>query len=134
MKAIQFTKFGAAHVLKLVDIPTPLPQRDELLIEVTASGVNYVDVRERQGVYQRADTKVGGATLPRTPGLQASGIVTEVGPKGDRGLIGKSVVALLPGGGYAQFAIAPSATTVCVPSTADHVTMAHTRHNGSQPI
>ena len=65
-----------------MEIPKPSPVGDELVIEVMASGVDYVDVRDRQGLYQRADTHVGGVTLPRTPGLQASGIVTEVGPKG----------------------------------------------------
>jgi len=63
--------------------------------------------------------------LPRVSGLQAAGRVIEVGSKGDQGLIGKKVVALLPaGGGYAQFAIAPSNMAVVLPESADDATMA----------
>src|SRR5277367_5891249 len=101
MKAIQFARFGGAEVLDYVELPRPSPQTDEVLIKVTAAGVNFPDVRERMGVYQRADTHVGGVVLPRVTGLQAVGTVTDVGPQGDRSLLGKKVVALLPkGGGY----------------------------------
>src|SRR5271170_7476026 len=99
MKAIQFSRFGGAEVLEYVDLPRPLPQADEVLIEVTAAGVNFPDIRERIGVYQRAETHVGGVTLPRVSGLQAVGRVIEVGAKCDHGLMGNKVVALLPAGG-----------------------------------
>jgi NADPH:quinone reductase len=125
MKAIQFSQFGDRDVLEYVEVPKPAPQNDELLIEVTASGVNFVDIRERQGIYARAETHVGkDKGLPRISGLQAVGHVTEVGPLGDRSLIGKKVVALLPSGGYAQFvAVLPNAM-VCLPSSADDTMMA----------
>ena len=125
MKAIQFSRFGGAEVLDYVDVPRPSPRTEEVLIEVTASGVNFPDVRERMGVYQRAETHVGGVVLPRVSGLQAVGRVLEVGEKCDPGLIGKKVVALLPGGGgYAQFVIAPSNLIVVLPESADDVAMA----------
>jgi len=125
MKAIQFSRFGGADVLEYVDLPRPSPQNDDLLVEVTAAGVNYPDIRERQGVYQRAETHVGGVTLPRVSGLQAVGRVAAVGAQGDQSLIGKKVVALLPaGGGYAQFVIAPANMIVALPESADDVTMA----------
>src|SRR5271155_3258785 len=125
MKAIQFARFGGAEVLDYVELSRPSPQTDEVLIEVTAAGVNFPDIRERMGVYQRAETHVGGVVLPRVSGLQAAGRVIEVGSKGDQGLIGKKVVALLPaGGGYAQFAIAPSNMAVVLPESADDATMA----------
>ena len=98
MKAVQFARFGGADVLEYVDVPQPSPHSGDVLIEVTAAGLNYVDIRERQGVYQQAETHVGGVTLPRIPGLQAVGIVTKLGPSGDQSLIGKKVVALLPDG------------------------------------
>ena len=125
MKAIQFSRFGDRDVLEYVEVPKPAPQNDEVLIEVTASGVNFVDIRERQGIYARAETHVGkDKGLPRISGLQAVGHVTEVGPLGDRSLIGKKVVALLPSGGYAQFvAVLPNAM-VCLPSSADDTMMA----------
>jgi NADPH:quinone reductase len=125
LKAIQFSRFGDAEVLDYVDLPRPSPQTDEVLIEVTAAGVNFPDIRERMGVYQRAETHVGGVVLPRVSGLQAVGKVVEVGAKGDHGLIGKKVLALLPGGGgYAQTVIAPSNLILVLPETADDVTMA----------
>jgi NADPH2:quinone reductase len=125
MKAIQFSRFGDRDVLEYVEVPKPAPQNDEVLIEVTASGVNFVDIRERQGIYARAETHVGkDKGLPRISGLQAVGHVTEVGPLGDRSLIGKKVVALLPSGGYSQFvAVLPNAM-VCLPSSADDTMMA----------
>jgi NADPH:quinone reductase len=64
MKAIQFSRFGGAEVLDYVDLPQPSQQTDEVLIEVTAAGVNFPDIRERMGVYQRAETHVGGVVLP----------------------------------------------------------------------
>jgi NADPH2:quinone reductase len=125
MKAIQFARFGGAEVLDYVELPRPSPQTDEVLIEVTAAGVNFPDIRERMGVYQRAETHVGGVVLPRVSGLQAVGRVVEVGAKSDHRLIGKKVVALLPGGGgYAQLVIAPSNLIVVLPESADDVTMA----------
>jgi NADPH:quinone reductase len=125
VKAIQFSRFGGPDVLEYVDLPCPTLGTDEVLIEVTAAGVNFPDVRERMGVYQRADTHVGGVVLPRVTGLQAVGTVTDVGPQGDRSLLGKKVVALLPkGGGYAQFATAPSGMAIPLPPSADEVLMA----------
>ncbi len=125
MKAIQFSRFGGPDVLDYVDLPRPSPLKNEVLIEVTAAGVNFPDVRERQGVYQRAETHVGGVTLPRVSGLQVVGRVIEVDAHGDRSPIGKKVLALLPaGGGYAQFAIAPSSMVVVVPDSANDATMA----------
>jgi NADPH:quinone reductase-like Zn-dependent oxidoreductase len=48
MKAIQISQFGDRSVLEYIDLHKPSPQNDDLLIEVTASGVNFVDIRERQ--------------------------------------------------------------------------------------
>ena len=125
MQAIQFSRFGGPEVLDYVDVPMPDPVDDEILIEVTASGVNFPDVRERMGVYNRADTRVGGVVLPRVSGLQAAGLVRKIGPQGDRALLGKKVLGLLPkGGGYAQFVTTPSIMAVSLPDSADDNKMA----------
>ncbi|MEI9999443.1 MAG: zinc-binding dehydrogenase [Verrucomicrobiota bacterium] len=125
MKAIQFSRFGGPEVLEYVDVPAPIPAAGEVLIEVAAAGVNYPDIRERLGVYNRAETKVGGVVLPRITGLQAAGVVREVGSQGDRSLLGKKVLAMLTkGGGYAQFVTAPSVMSVPLSDGADDVTMA----------
>jgi NADPH:quinone reductase len=125
MKAIQFKKFGSTDVLEYIDLSTPSPSDDQVLIEVKAAGVNFVDVRQRQGVYQRPETRVGYLTLPYVPGWQVSGVVKEVRPKGDRSLLEKKVVAMLPaGGGYAQYALAPSSMTIPLLHPVDDVQVA----------
>ena len=125
MKAVQFARFGGPEVLEFVDLPRPVPRAGEVLIEVTAAGVNFPDIRERMGVYQRAETHVGGVVLPHVSGLQVAGRAAEIGPQGDRTLVGRKVLALLPaGGGYAQFALAPANMTVVLPESADDVRMA----------
>jgi NADPH:quinone reductase len=125
MKAIQFSRFGGPEVLEYVDLPRPAPKGDEVIIEVTASGVNFPDIRQRTGVYQRAETHVGGVTLPYVTGLQVVGKVIEVGPEGNRTLDGKKVLAFLPqGGGYAQIAKASSGMAVPLPESVDDVQMA----------
>jgi Alcohol dehydrogenase GroES-like domain len=125
MKAIQFSRFGGPEVLEYVDLPRPVPKGDEVIIEVTASGVNFPDIRQRTGVYQRAETHVGGVTVPYVTGLQVVGKVIEVGPEGNRTLDGKKVLAFLPqGGGYAQIAKASSGMAVPLPESVDDVQMA----------
>jgi NADPH:quinone reductase len=95
MKAVQFAHFGERDVLEYIDVATPKPKNDDLLIEVTAAGVNFVDIRERMGVYGRPETHVGHIDLPHISGLQAVGTVMEVGPSGDRSRIGAKVMSYL---------------------------------------
>ena len=107
MKAIVYKQFGDRDVLDLLDVPDPLPKEGELLIEVERTSVNYVDIRERQGVYNRQETHVGGIVLPHVPGLQVAGRVIKAGSAELRRWEGKKVVAYTPqGGGYAQLATA----------------------------
>ena len=116
MKAIQFARFGGAEVLEYVDIDRPVPKADQILIEVSASAVNFPDIRERSGIYQRAETHVGGVMLPHVTGLQAVGRVVQTGTDADTRLLGCKVVALLPEkGGYAQYVAAPEALAVVLP-------------------
>ena len=125
MKAIQYSRFGDRDVLEYLDLPEPVAQGDEVLIDVAASGVNYVDIRERQGVYQRPETHVGSdKVLPRISGLQVTGRVRSVGPQGDKSLIGKKVVAVVNGGGYSQVSVAPAYATVPIPEDTDDVKLA----------
>lgn len=95
MKAIQFNQFGDTDVLEYVDLSVPSPLDDQVLIEVKAAGVSFVDVRQRKGIYQLPETQVGYLTLPHVSGFQVVGVVKEVGPKGDRSLLEKRVVAML---------------------------------------
>ena len=113
MKAIYFESFGGRDVLKYGDMPEPQPRAGELLIAVERSSINYVDIRERQGTYNRPETHVGGIELPHISGLQAVGKVVAAGASVDTLWVGKKVLAYTPqGGGYAQFVVAD--TDLCI--------------------
>jgi NADPH2:quinone reductase len=113
MKAIEITEFGAPDVLKLGERPTPEPKAGEVLIKVAASGINRPDVFQRKGSYAPPP---GASDLP---GLEVAGEI--VGGNIDEkhnpfGLkIGDRVCALLAGGGYAEYAVAPLAQCLPVP-------------------
>jgi NADPH2:quinone reductase len=124
VKAIQFDSFGGPEVLRHVDLPKPLPAQGEVLIETTAIGVNFPDIRERTGVYNQKETRVGGVHLPHVTGLQVVGHVVAVGDGVDTALVGRKVMALMKKGAYAQFALAAVATTVTLEPDDDDVAMA----------
>lgn len=120
MKAIYFEKFGTRDVLQFGDRPEPTPQSNEMLIEVERSSVNFVDIRERQGTYNRPETHVGGIELPHVSGLQAVGKVIATGSESDEVWIGKKVVAYTPnGGGYAEKVVADPRFCVEIPESAN---------------
>jgi len=124
MQAIQIEQFGHSSVLKVAELPRPRPRGNEALIQVTAAGVSYVDVRQRQGAYNKSETRVGGVDLPNVPGLQAVGLVVELGPEADPALKGRKVVAAVDKGAYAEFMIAPSPLCVTVPDGLDDAVLA----------
>src|SRR5260370_2260401 len=113
MKAIEITEFGAPDVLKLGERPMPEPTAGEVLIKVTASGVNRPDVFKRKGGYAPPR---GASDLP---GLEVAGEIVrgEFDPKHNPfGLkVGERVCALLAGGGYAEYACAPLEQCLPVP-------------------
>jgi NADPH2:quinone reductase len=116
MKAIFYREFGDRNVLTYGDMPDPNPGAGELLMKTARTSVNFVDIRERQGVYNKPETHGGKTYLPHTPGLQAVGIVTEVGDGVDRKWIGRRVMAYTPaGGGYAQQTVARAEFCVPIP-------------------
>jgi NADPH:quinone reductase len=113
MRAIEITSFGAPEVLRLAERPAPVAGTGEVLIRVTASGVNRPDVLQRKGLYP---VPPGASDLP---GLEVAGTIdsgdaaamAEAGFKpGDR------VCALVAGGGYAELCVAPVGQ--CLPSPA----------------
>ncbi len=110
MKAIEIRETGGPEVLQQVERPRPTPGAGEVLIKVTAAGVNRPDVFQRLGLYPPPP---GASDLP---GLEVSGIVAETGTGVRRFRPGDKVVALLGGGGYAEYAVAPEVTTLPAPS------------------
>src|SRR6478735_4700426 len=108
MKAIAITRPGGPEVLELVTRPDPVSGPGECVIRVAASGVNRPDVLQRRGAYPPPP---GASDLP---GLEIAGEVVAAG-EGATHRIGNNVCALVAGGGYAEYAIAPSGTALPVP-------------------
>lgn len=112
MKAVEISTFGAPEVLTLVDRPMPVPGAGELLIRVTASGINRPDVLQRAGHYP---VPAGASDIP---GLEVAGVIeqgdlqelTRAGFK-----LGDRICALVSGGGYAEFCVAPVVQCLPVP-------------------
>jgi NADPH2:quinone reductase len=104
MKAVSYDRFGGPEVLQYLDLPDPTPGAGQLLVATAAVGVNYPDIRERLGVYNRAETRVGGVQLPQVGGLAVAGTVVATGPQTSVP-VGSRVVSLMKKGAYAQLAV-----------------------------
>ena len=112
MHAIEITSFGAPEVLRLCDRPMPVAGMGEVLIRVTASGIIRPDVVQRKGHYAPPP---GASDIP---GLEVAGVVEggDAVAMENAGLkTGDRVCALLSGGGYAQWCVAPVAQCLPVP-------------------
>ena len=109
MKAIRITKFGGAENLSFDEIEKPKPKADEVLIKTEAAGINFADIMLRQGKY------LFRPELPFTPGFEAAGTVEEVGEKVENFKVGQRVLAMMKGGGYAEFAAANASQIVPIP-------------------
>ncbi len=109
MTAIAITEPGGPEVLRPADIATPAPGHGEVLIRVAAAGVNRPDVMQRAGAYPPPP----GA--PETPGLEVAGTVAAIGPGVERWGRGDEVCALVSGGGYASYCLAPEPQCLPVP-------------------
>ena len=100
---------GGPGSLTLLKAPAPTPAAGEVLIKVHAAGVNGADLREREGKYPVP------AGAPDIMGLEVSGEIVAVGELCDRFRPGDMVCALLIGGGYAEYAIAPEGQCMAIP-------------------
>lgn len=109
MNVIEISEPGSADVLKVVQRPVPEPGANEVLIKVSAAGINRPDVMQRQGMYPPPP----GAS--EIPGLEVSGIVEACGAKVESIKTGDPVCALVTGGGYAEYCLAPAALCLPVP-------------------
>lgn len=109
MRAIDPEAPGGPEVLVTVERPVPVPGPGEVLIRVAAAGVNRPDVLQRKGGYPPPP----GA--PSIPGLEVAGEVVALGDDVPREMLGQPVCALLAGGGYADYAVAPAGQCLPVP-------------------
>ncbi len=110
MKAVAIDGAGGPDVLQFTEISTPSPGPGQVLIKVSAAGINRPDVMQRSGTYPAPK---GHST---TPGLEVSGTIAAVGEATTRYKIGDQVMALVNGGGYAEFCVADEVACLPIPS------------------
>jgi NADPH2:quinone reductase len=116
MKAIRIKETGGPEKMELVDLPVPAAGAGHALVKIAASGVNFIDVYFRTGLYK--------ADLPATLGSEGAGTVESVGP-GVTGLApGDRVAYAMARGSYAEYAVVPAAQLVKIPAGVDSQTAA----------
>ena len=109
MTVIEISSFGGPEVLKLAERGIPRPNPGEVLIRVEAAGVSRADVMQRQGKYPPPP---GASDIP---GLDVAGVIERVGDQVTNWHPGQRVCAIVSGGGYAEFCIAPAVQVLPVP-------------------
>jgi len=110
MQAVEISAPGGPEVLRLAERPRPVPGPGEVLIEVAAAGINRPDVLQRKGVYP---PPAGASDIP---GLEVAGIIVDKGAGVEEYALGDHVCALVTGGGYAQYCVAPAPQCLPVPT------------------
>ena len=111
MNSIRVHQTGGPEVLRYEQQEIPSPQSGQVLVRVEATGVNFVDVYNRTGLYQRP--------LPFTPGTEVSGVVEAVGPDVQGSKPGDRVASARAAGAYAEYTLAPADQLVPVPAGVD---------------
>jgi len=109
MTAIAIVGKGGPEVLQPQTLPVPKPGRGQVLIKVEAAGVNRPDVMQRLGLYPAPK---GHSEIP---GLEVAGTVAALGPEAARFALGAKVMALVNGGGYAEYCLADEGSCLPVP-------------------
>src|SRR5882672_2424303 len=109
MKCIEISRPGGPEVLVPAERPAPAPKANEILVKVAAAGVNRPDVLQRLGKYP---VPPGASDLP---GLEIAGEVSALGTGVTRYKVGDKVCALVSGGGYAEYCVAPQEQALPVP-------------------
>jgi NADPH2:quinone reductase len=107
MKAIQIHQTGGPEVLQLAELPIPEPGPGQVLIRVEATGVNFIEIYFRKGVYK--------SSLPLVPGSEAAGTVEELGPGVTGFAAGDAVASVGVLGSYAEYALVAATQLVKVP-------------------
>jgi putative PIG3 family NAD(P)H quinone oxidoreductase len=118
MIAVEISRPGDPDVLRPVERPMPQPGPGEVLIRVAAAGVNRPDVMQRKGRYPPPP---GASDLP---GLEVAGTIERVGDGVTEWRGGDAVCALVAGGGYAEYCVAPAPQCLPVPTSLDMVAAA----------
>ena len=108
MKAIVVEQCGGPENLIHKDIAVPQPGQGQALVKIAATGVNFIDIYFRTGLYK--------ADLPFTPGMEAAGVVESIGPGVTEVAVGDRVAYAMNRGSYAEYAVVPAWQLVQVPA------------------
>lgn len=111
MKAIRVHEYGGPEVMRLEEVPVPQPQAGEALVRLAASGVNFIDIYQREGLYP--------VPLPFIPGNEGAGTVEALGFGVTEVAVGDRVAFAMVTGSYAEYAVVPAAKLVPVPEMVD---------------
>lgn len=115
MRAVVVRAPGGPEVLELAEVPDPVPGEREVVIDVRAAALNRADLLQRRGVYPPPP---GASTLL---GLECAGVVSALGPGIASAKVGDRVMALLPGGGYAERVAVHEQLLLPIPDALDFV-------------
>jgi NADPH2:quinone reductase len=118
MKTVAMTAIGGTEVLELLDLPEPVPGPGEVLVEVAASGVNFMDIGMRQGMGWHE------MPLPRALGVEGAGRILTLGEGVSALAVGQRVAWVYAPGSYAERIVIPAAALVPVPDEVDDRTAA----------
>ena len=113
MKAITVENPGPHYRLVLHEVPAPKPGAGQVLIKVAGAGLNNADLLQARGLYPPPP---GASPIL---GMEVSGVITELGESVQDRTVGEKLCALLPGGGYAEFAVADAGCVLPVPQSVD---------------
>lgn len=113
MRAVQINGYGDRDILALHEINAPRPGPGEVRVRMAYSGVNFIDVYMRRGMY--ATNRAYATALPLTLGMDGSGVVEDTGPEVSGLTVGDRVAFCLSPGSYAEWAIVPQWKLVRVP-------------------
>jgi NADPH:quinone reductase len=111
MKAVQVREPGGPEKMEIVDVPVPVPGAGQALVRIAASGVNFIDIYFRSGLYK--------SDLPITLGSEAAGTVESIGPNVTHVAPGDRVAYAMVRGSYAEYAAVPETSLVKIPDTID---------------
>ena len=111
MKGVQVSRFGKSEVLEYRECADPVPNSDQVLIQVKGASVNFADIRARSGAYHL------GKKPPYVPGLDVAGVVLEVGGDVTNVRLGDHVIAFPASGSYAEKAVASQDLTFVIPKS-----------------
>jgi putative PIG3 family NAD(P)H quinone oxidoreductase len=111
MRAVLIDEFGGVDVLKLGETARPVPEKDQVLIKVAASSINRPDLVQREGKYPPppGDSEILG--------LEVAGTIAELGSEVGGWQVGDRVMALVGGGGYAEYAVAYACHLMPIPES-----------------